>query len=578
LLRRDHLSVLQFALVGFVAGLAILTKTTAILLLPPLLLLGALKRDAASQSFAVPLRNIAAMLAVCFAVSGWYYVWIWHRFGRPVVGNWEYDVGFHWWQDPGYHSVLDYLRFGCALDRPFFSSLSGFADGIYSTLWGDALLSGTSSVDLRVPWNYNLMTAGYLLALIPSAIILIGLGAALRDTRSARSVSWLVLLSFCGAVGVGFLFITLRVPSYAQVKAFYGMALLVPLCCFAAMGWDALARRPGTLRLVLGASLLIFAFNSYAWAWIRPSAAQHVYAGIRLFLEKNSDAAMTEAQRAIDSPTETANTRRVLALLLSELKHPVEALEQAKSAVELEPLDGATQLQLAMVLAGRGDLEEAVQLARAAVQLGPENWMAWQELATWSLQARFVDEAFSAAKDGLAVAPFNPELHYTLALAAATKRDFATAANHFGYAVMIRKEWTQAATGLRQSIFAMVEAPDASRQLDEIVRAVPDSPPELDGLAWILATHPDAALRNGKEAIRLARRGCEITNFQDPTLLATLAAAYAEVGLFSQATSTVERALNLSRISANAEVAGLSEQLLESFRQNHPYRNAPIPP
>ena len=578
LLHKDRPSVLQFGLTGFVAGLAILTKTTAILLLPPLLLLALLKRGAASQSFAAPLRNIATMLAVCFVVSSWYYIWIWHHFGRPVVGNWEYDVGFHWWQDPGYHSVLDYLRFGYALDRPFFSSLYGFADGIYSTLWGDALLSGTSSLDLRVPWNYDLMTAGYLLAVVPSVLIFIGLGAALRNTRSAMSASWMVLLSFCVAVALGFLFITLRVPSYAQVKAFYGMALLIPLCCFAAMGWDAVTRRHKTVRLVLYAILLIFAFNSYTSAWIRPSAAQHVYAGIRLFLEQNPDAAMAQAQQVIDLPNKTANTRRVLALLLSELKHPAEALEQAKWAVELEPSDGASQLQLAMVLAGRGDFEEAIQLARAAVQLGPENWMACQELATWSLQTRLVDEAFSAAKDGLAVAPFNPELHYTLALAAATKRDFATAANHFGYAVMIRKDWAQATTGLRQSIFALVEAPDASRQLDQIVGEVPDSAPELDGLAWILATHPDAALRNGNEAIRLARRGCEITNFRDPTLLATLAAAYAEVGLFSQATSTVERALNLSRTSANLEVAGLSKQLLESFRQNHPYRNAPIPP
>jgi tetratricopeptide (TPR) repeat protein len=518
------------------------------------------------------------ILAVCFVVSGWHYIRIWRQFGRPVVGNWEYDVGFHWWQDPGYHSVLDYLRFGCALDRPFFSSLGGFADGIYSTLWGDALLSGTSNLDLRVPWNYDLMTAGYLPALLGSAVIGVGLGAALRQIFSRASVTWLVLLSFCGTVGMGFIFMTIRVPSYAQIKAFYGLSLLVPLSCLAAMGWDALTRGRKKFRIVLATILLSFALNTYAWAWIRPSAAQHLYAGIRLFLEQRPDDSMAEAKKAIDSQNKNANTSRVLALLLSELKHPIDALEEARRAVDLEPSDGACQLQLAMALAGRGELKDAISRARAAVQLGPENWITWQKLATWLVQSGAVDDACSVAKDGLAVAPFSPELHYTLALAAATKRDFSTAVNHFGYALLIRKEWTQAHTGLRRSIFAMVETPDASKLLEETVRVVPDSPRELDELAWILATHPDGDLRNGSEAIRLAQRGCEITNYQDATLLATLAAAYAEAGLFPKATSTAVRALNLSRMTADSEVTGLTEQLLQSFGQNRAYRNDPIPP
>jgi len=47
----------------------------------------------------------------------------------------------------------------------------------------------------------------------------------------------------------------------------------------------------------------------------------------------------------------------------------------------------------------------------------------------------------------------------------------------------------------------------------------------LNDLAWILATHPKAGVRNGAEAVSLAERACELTNRKEAGFLGALDAA-----------------------------------------------------
>ena len=57
----------------------------------------------------------------------------------------------------------------------------------------------------------------------------------------------------------------------------------------------------------------------------------------------------------------------------------------------------------------------------------------------------------------------------------------------------------------------------------------------LNNLAWVLATSPDDKLRDGKRAIELATKAAEVSNYETPHVLSTLAAAYAETGDFEKA-------------------------------------------
>ena len=92
-------------------------------------------------------------------------------------------------------------------------------------------------------------------------------------------------------------------------------------------------------------------------------------------------------------------------------------------------------------------------------------------------------------------------------------------------------------------------------------------------LAWVRATCPDSSLRDGKEAVSLATKACELTNWKESSWIDTLAAAYAESGEFQRAIQFQEQALSLGSPS-ESEQKGMQERLA-LYEQSQPYREKP---
>jgi len=216
------------------------------------------------------LTSVGAVALSLVVVSGWHYARVAWNFGSPIVGNWDESTGFHWWQDPGYHTIWDYLRFGDSLIHPIFSSWNGCPDALYSTLWGDGMFSGWA-FDQRPtpPWRYELMFPGYWLALVPSAGVVIGLGAALSRLVREPQAEWLLVLGLAAATAFALVSLSLRLPFYAQCKAFYGLSALVPFAALGGLGLDLVATRLGRLRSALWILVGTWALCSYATYWAR---------------------------------------------------------------------------------------------------------------------------------------------------------------------------------------------------------------------------------------------------------------------------------------------------------------------
>ena len=100
-------------------------------------------------------------------------------------------------------------------------------------------------------------------------------------------------------------------------------------------------------------------------------------------------------------------------------------------------------------------------------------------------------------------------------------------------------------------------------------------PEALNNLAWILATDPHAEIRNGAEAVQLARRACAQTRDSMPMLIGTLAAAYAEAGYFDEAIASAQKAHDLAVAQGCGDVAAKNLELLELFRSHHAYHEKP---
>jgi tetratricopeptide (TPR) repeat protein len=572
LLKSDTPRASQFAWLGLALGAAMLAKATGVLLLPVIIVAIGGKLVCGRAPLAISLRNLGLLLAICFAVCGWHYARIWLKFGTPLLGNWDIVSGFTWWQDPGYHTVTDYLRFGRSLVHPFFSGFVGFADGIYSTLWGDALCGGASSLTLA--WNQQAMVAGYLWALIPTALIFTGAVVAIIRFIRKPSSELFVLLGFCAVLMLGLIFMTLKVPSYAQAKAFYGLSALTPLCFFGALGWETLTGGRARLRFVLRVAILVWAMTSFATYWIAPSVSQHLYAAKALGVQGKIDHASAEAARAVESDPSNTAARGFHALSLSQLGQDEEAIQEAERAVELNPDDSAAHLDLA-ISTKRNNPERANAEARRAIELGPENSSAYQFLISCLLEEHGYTEAANLGREWLTVSPYDVSAHSALGAAMARNNDLTSAALHLGYVMMLRPEAEQTLAQLHQILLSLAREPGGLQRLREIAANAPDSPRMLDELAWLLATYPDSNSRDGTEAVRLAERACDVTERRIPALLDTLAAAYAETGDFPRAISAVEEALNRARSSGDNDAVKLSESILGSLRENLPYRQEP---
>ncbi|HEU5247749.1 MAG TPA: glycosyltransferase family 39 protein [Candidatus Udaeobacter sp.] len=564
--------VSQFALLGLALGAAMLAKATGILLLPIVIAAIAGKLAYARAPIPISLRNLGLLLVICFAVCGWHYARIWLRFGTPLLGNWDVVSGFRWWQDPGYHTAADYLRFGRSLLRPLFSGFAGFADGIYSTLWGDGLCGGLSSLSLA--WNQQPMMAGYLWALIPTALILTGAVAAIIQFVRKPSSELFLLLGFGAVLVLGMIFMTLKIPSYAQAKAFYGLSGLTPLCFFGTLGWQKVTRRSQCVRFVLGMLILAWAMNSLATYWIVPSASQHLSAAKAFGTQGNIDRANAEAVKAVEADPSNATARGFHALSLIELGQDEEAIQEGERAVELNPSGSTAHLDLAISVK-RSNEERAISEARHAIQLGPENSSAYQFLMNCLFESHLYSEAADLGREWLAVTPYDAAAHSELASALAQHGDLVSAAQHLGYLMLLRPDVEEAHAKLRQILLLLAKEPDGLQRLRHVAANAPDSPRMLDELAWLLATYPDSQTRDGTEAVRLAERACALTERRIPALLDTLAAAYAEAGDFPHAISVAEEALNRARSSGDNDAVKLSESILASLRENAPYRQEP---
>ena len=249
-------------LMGFILGLALLTKVTAILIVPPLLFFVSAEILKRSYSPGEGIRSVArfVIIALCIAltVAGWYYLRNWIEMGRFFVGGWDAIREIVWWQDPGYRTLRQCYIFGESISYPVFSSIYGFWDAIYSSLWADGYMSAYD----HPPWNYGFMLSGTLLSLLPSTAILIGLVVTART--KGGPLRRMLRFSVCsiGLYLAAIFYLFLTVPFLSSAKATYALGLIPCFALIGTAGFEILTRKR-FLRAAMYGLFACWAVGSY---------------------------------------------------------------------------------------------------------------------------------------------------------------------------------------------------------------------------------------------------------------------------------------------------------------------------
>jgi SAM-dependent methyltransferase len=79
------------------------------------------------------------------------------------------------------------------------------------------------------------------------------------------------------------------------------------------------------------------------------------------------------------------------------------------------------------------------------------------------------------------------------------------------------------------------------------VRLDPTDADTIDSIARLLSSCPRDGLRDGKKAIEVASKACELTSWKSASFLSTLAAAHAECGDFKEAVRWQKKAIDLGK-------------------------------
>lgn len=144
------------------------------------------------------------------------------------------------------------------------------------------------------------------------------------------------------------------------------------------------------------------------------------------------------------------------------------------------------------------------------------------------------DEALQHFREALRLDPLNAEAHYNVGSVLRSRGDLREAIAQFRQALQLRDDWV----------------------------------PAVASLAWLLATAPDAALRDANQAVRFAEQSADLTGRQDASALDVLAAAYAAAGQFDRAVATAEAAL---RLKPDAALAAAIRRRQELYGRHEAY-------
>src|SRR6185295_14795025 len=115
---------------------------------------------------------------------------------------------------------------------------------------------------------------------------------------------------------------------------------------------------------------------------------------------------------------------------------------------------------------------------------------------------------------------------------------------------------------------------EAVAQYRAALKIRPDYVTGLRGLAFVLATDPDAAIRSGAEALDLAQQADRLSGGANPVIKGTLSAAFAEVGRFPDAIAAAELALQLATAQNNMALANALRQQIGLYQAGSPFRVA----
>lgn len=189
-------------------------------------------------------------------------------------------------------------------------------------------------------------------------------------------------------------------------------------------------------------------------------------------------------------------------------------------------------------------------------------------------QLEFWRDSVQLARRALAVTRDNYVMHFNLALALDEQGDLPGALASYAEAVRLRPDLASFRVNHAAALARSGRVDEAGAEYENAMRLDPRHPAARNNLAWLRATHPDAAQRDGARALALAT-ALAAERPSDPDTLDLLAAALAESGRFADAQRTADVAVLAARRAGRDDLAAQIDARRALYAAGRAYREDP---
>jgi tetratricopeptide (TPR) repeat protein len=306
--------------------------------------------------------------------------------------------------------------------------------------------------------------------------------------------------------------------------------------------------------------------------------------GVAWSKKNNLDMAMADLGEAIRLSPKNAHAYCIRGIVWLEHERWQKAVDDFKDAIRLNPKEAESYFLRGYAWLGDKNYEKAIDDFTEGVRLAPGN-LRWSlpvlpalsgalpffcRGSAW-LGLRKYDQAISDFTEAIRTAPEFSEAFAQRGSAWEAKGDHNKAITDYTQAIRLESEdsYTMLGRGIASS--ARKEYDMAIACFSEAIRVNPNNSGPFYRLAWLRATGADNRIRDGKKAIELATKACELTQWHVMTNLECLAAAYAEAGDFQKAVEWQEKAL-ADEVHAKQFGEGARKRL-ELYKKHLPYHD-----
>jgi Tfp pilus assembly protein PilF/uncharacterized RDD family membrane protein YckC len=219
------------------------------------------------------------------------------------------------------------------------------------------------------------------------------------------------------------------------------------------------------------------------------------------------------------------------------------------------------------------EYDKAIEDATEAIRRAPTVVRGYCDRGyAWAMKGNF-GAAIADYDEAIRIAPQSTEAHDGRGNVRRVLKDYDAALADYETVVQLNPLSARAYYKRGRVLTLRKEFERAVRDYEKAVELDPKLIAAHNSLAWVLATCPDAKVRDGRRAIGAGAKACQLTDWKSGLQLDTLAAAYAEAGQFAEAIHYQARALEDPQVPP--ERKDELRMHMELYRRGEPCRWSP---